>query len=207
MINIKIRHFFYPSNLLSILRLLLVIPVWIFLSEKSSTANILLLVTVAVAIISDWLDGYLARLLDQKTELGKILDPLADKVLMVAGLAGFVVYREFPLLLVLILGYRDLVILIGGIYLSGKIKGVPEALFWGKANTCVVSITGFVFLLLPDWIGTQVLIYLSYLSIAISGVDYLLFACRTVNLRKSMQSIVILLLLIPALILVYLFQN
>ncbi len=73
---------FNASNSLSFLRLLLVIPAWIAFSNFDKTSRYTVAAIGIFAAITDILDGYLARKLNQITEFGKIIDPLADKVLV-----------------------------------------------------------------------------------------------------------------------------
>jgi CDP-diacylglycerol--glycerol-3-phosphate 3-phosphatidyltransferase len=206
MADIKLKHFFWIPNLFSLIRFVLVVPIWILLQKSDQTSNILLLAIVGFAILSDWLDGFFARVLDQKSDLGRLLDPLADKFLMVAGLVGFVIYREFPLALLLLLAYRDFLIAIGGILIARKSGEITESNFWGKANTTVVSVAGFFFLLIPDWIGTQVLLVLSYISILISGTSYLLAGTRKLAVRKSILPPLMIACGIPVVLILYFFR-
>src|SRR5512139_694870 len=81
---------FNVSNSLSFLRLLLVIPAWIAFNNFDQTSRYIVAGIGIFAAITDILDGYLARKLNQITEFGKIIDPLADKVLVI-----FVVFNLF----------------------------------------------------------------------------------------------------------------
>ena len=200
MIEIRFRHFFYIANLLSLLRLVLVIPIYLLLPKQDSTSNLILLGLVGIAILSDWLDGFFARLLNQQTDLGRILDPLADKILIILSLLGFVIFRGFPLTLMILLAYRDLVILIGGIIITKKTGQLTESNIFGKANTLIIAITIFIFLISPDWWGTTALFYLSYISIIISGCSYLLFAFRSMRINTSVRAVMFILAALPVIL-------
>lgn len=206
MTDIKLKHFLWLPNLFSLIRFVLVIPIWMLLQKGDQTSNIILLAVVGFAILSDWLDGFFARVLNQKSDLGRLLDPLADKFLMVAGLVGFVIYREFPLALLLLLAYRDFLIAIGGILIARKTGEIVESNFWGKANTTVVSIAGFFFLLIPDWIGVEVLLVLSYISILISGTSYLVDGTRKLGVRKSILPFIMIACGLPVVLILYFFR-
>jgi len=146
------RHFLLPPNLLSLLRVALVWPVVLCLKADTPRANLILAGLVVVMTLTDFMDGWLSRRLHQVTELGKLLDPLADKIAMVAGLAALIVYRKFPLPLVVVLVYRDLVILVMGLWMARKDQ-VPESNWWGKWNTGIVSFAAFLFILgVKNWI-------------------------------------------------------
>lgn len=64
----------------------------------------------AAASLTDYIDGYLARRLSVDSELGQWLDPLADKILVGAGLATLVVYRSFPLWASLVIAVREVIV-------------------------------------------------------------------------------------------------
>lgn len=203
MIEIKFRHFFYLSNLFSILRFFLLIPIHYYLARQGSFANIMVLAAIFVAAISDFLDGFLARRLNQKTDLGRILDPLADKVVIAGGMIGLVIHRDFPVVLVLFLIYRDLIILTGGLILTRKFGFVTESNIYGKTNTLVVSTTAFLFIVLPQWWFTIGLIVLSYIMVLVSGLSYLFKGFRLLRPSLPARIVVLGLLAIPAILLFY----
>jgi CDP-diacylglycerol--glycerol-3-phosphate 3-phosphatidyltransferase len=173
------------------------------LPRQDSASNLILLGLIGIAIASDWLDGFFARKLNQQTDLGRILDPLADKILIVLGLLGFVIFRGFPLALVILLAYRDLVILIGGIIITKKTGRLTESNIFGKGNTLIISLAGFIFLISPDWWGTSALFYLSYISIIISGCSYLLFAFRSLRINISVRTMMFILAALPVILVLY----
>ncbi len=77
------------------------------------------------AAISDGLDGLLARLLNQRTKLGGVLDPIADKVLIFAALVSLVLQSRLPLWLLLIIVFRDLLMVVGAIVVRLKNLEIP----------------------------------------------------------------------------------
>lgn len=104
-------------NAITILRLLLV-PVfaWLYLEERSFSA----MVVFAAAATSDGIDGLLARILDQRTRLGAILDPIADKILVATALVLLVFSETLPLWLLVAALLRDIVV--GGLGLGSKLR-------------------------------------------------------------------------------------
>jgi cardiolipin synthase len=102
-------------NLLSAIRILL-IPVFVvlILDDDSQLAGMLLL---GVVQSTDWIDGHLARRLNQVSEVGKLLDPLADRLAMGAALITFVVVDALPLWTALTVLVRDGLVLGAAIYL------------------------------------------------------------------------------------------
>jgi cardiolipin synthase len=102
-------------NLLSAIRILL-IPLFVFLIVRrgTETAGMLLL---AAVVSTDWVDGYIARRTGQVTELGKLLDPLADRLALAAALIAFVVRDALPLWAALSVLVRDALVLGVAVYL------------------------------------------------------------------------------------------
>lgn len=102
-------------NLISLGRIL-VIPlfVWLILREGTEAAGILLFSAVAA---TDWVDGLIARRTGQVSELGKVLDPTADRLAIAAGLIALAVRGAFPLWAALLILVRDAAILAVGVVL------------------------------------------------------------------------------------------
>ena len=99
-------------NLLSCLRLLLVIPfVYFFYHQHFQAATIIFV----IAAFTDALDGYLARVLKCQTQFGLIIDPLADKILIVSCFLLFGTFGLLPWALILLILSRDLAIILGAI--------------------------------------------------------------------------------------------
>jgi cardiolipin synthase (CMP-forming) len=98
-------------NVLSLARIVFV-PLFIYLlMSPSQEAKIWALVVFAVVSITDLLDGWSARKLNQETEFGKFIDPLADKLLVISTLIAFLILDKFiPLWMVIIIVGRDIMI-------------------------------------------------------------------------------------------------
>ena len=90
------------------------------------------LALLRLAGITDWLDGYFARRLNQVTQTGLILDPLADKVLAAGLVLLLIFYRDFPIWLASVIVGRDLLLLLAGLILMRKSDSVPSSNLTGK---------------------------------------------------------------------------
>lgn len=99
-------------NALTVLRLLLALPLALLLLERDHPAA---LVVVAIAGITDALDGFLARRLDARTQLGALLDPVADKTLVTVSFLCFAATALIPWWVALAILARDLVIVAGAL--------------------------------------------------------------------------------------------
>jgi cardiolipin synthase len=124
---------FTIPNLLSFLRILL-IPVFVVLivHPATTTAGLLLFSLVAA---TDWVDGLVARRTGQVTELGKVLDPVADRLAIAAGLIALVVRGAFPVWAAVLILARDVAILVvGAVLLAGRHVRI-DVRFIGKIAT------------------------------------------------------------------------
>ena len=132
-------------NLLSLLRLLGV-PLFVYLL-LGPHADLAALGVLMFAGFSDWLDGRLARAWHQESRLGELLDPLADRLYIVATLAAFVVRDVIPWQLAAVLVGRDVVLALCLPVLRYHGYGPPPVHFLGKAATFNL-LYAFPFLLL-----------------------------------------------------------
>lgn len=119
-------------NILSTLRLLLV-PVFFLLILGHQDA--LAVLVMAVASITDYLDGYLARKLNQVTRLGQLLDPAADRLYILAALVGLVLVGYVPVWFAVILIVRDVMLMATYPLLSQRGFGPLPVHRLGKAGT------------------------------------------------------------------------
>ena len=160
-------------NLITLGRLLCVpLAIWLILGERYGLA---FWVFVAAGV-SDALDGWIAKRWNQRTPLGALLDPIADKALLAAvyitlGFAG-----ELPHWLVILVVLRDLLI-VGGYLLSHGVNA-PEPLFISKVNTLVqIALIGFVLARLglgvDEELVTSFLIAAAGVTTVWSGLSYL----------------------------------
>ncbi|MBI4041288.1 MAG: CDP-alcohol phosphatidyltransferase family protein [Deltaproteobacteria bacterium] len=121
------------ANFISFFRLMLSVGViWGLRAQHFGWVSVML----GVSAVSDFLDGYLARRLGQVTQLGVLLDPLADKILVMAGLIYFAVYREISVWFVLSVFFRDISGLMGVLALGFfKKKAIVSSLMVGKISS------------------------------------------------------------------------
>ena len=169
----RISHL--PMNLptwITVSRLLGVPLLLVLLYYPTNQNRWIALVIFLIAAGTDWLDGYLARRLNQVTDLGKFLDPLVDKLLVLAPLLSLIELQQVPAWGVFLILARELTIA-GWRVNQTKISG---ANIWGKLKT-VTQIAAIALLIAPlasSW--TIVSLTAFWLSVAltlISGAIYL----------------------------------
>lgn len=119
-------------NLLSLLRLALV-PVFLVLILNGR--NFEAIIVLAVASITDYLDGYFARKLKQETRIGQLLDPAADRLYIFATLIGLAIVGYIPLWLTVVVIARDVILLFTYPILASRGYGPLPVHYLGKAGT------------------------------------------------------------------------
>ncbi len=154
---------------------LIAVPVLLYglqSNEQGATARWICLGVFLLASLTDWLDGYIARRFDQVTDLGKFLDPLVDKLLILCPLIALVGLQQIPAWTVAMLLVRELAIS-GWRVQQSQISG---ANLWGKAKT-VSQIIAVALLIAPISQAWDVVTLSSYgLAVVltlVSGIIYL----------------------------------
>lgn len=173
--NTKKEIIFNLPNSLTALRLILAPIFMILLLNNKYVAAF---VVVLIASITDFLDGQIAKRFNMQTNLGRILDPIADKILIFFAILALLIKFSFPLWIGIIILSRDIIILLGGLLFFHKKKQeflVPN--IFGKVSTLfqlttvavyiVASVKGYYAL----WI--DVLMYLTVTITLISGIIYI----------------------------------
>lgn len=168
------------ATYLTLLRILLV-PVLIsaiaYHDKSSDLMRYSALAVFTLGCLTDAVDGYVARAFKQKTSLGTLLDPLADKLLLVSAFLSIAIQPAFdlkpPLWIVILVISRDVLIVIGLLILfftTGKIEVSPNLL--GKTTTFFQMLT-VIFLLLQNSI-VPIFWYLTAVLTILSGAVYLI---------------------------------
>lgn len=179
-------------NILTIARVLMIIPFVILMQLESSPLFLLLaLIIFVVASLTDLLDGKIARKYNLVTNFGKLMDPLADKLLVMSAMLIFVEKEWAPAYVVIIILAREF--LVTSVRLLAANEGVVIAADrWGKIKT-VVQMTWIIVTMLWMYVGQSgildgkvgmdfpfyafsLIIILMYLSVAltvVSGLNYL----------------------------------
>ncbi|MAF83481.1 MAG: CDP-alcohol phosphatidyltransferase family protein [Gammaproteobacteria bacterium] len=164
-------------NLICVLRILLVAPIVIFLFDSNF---MLALVLIFIAGFSDGLDGFLAKHFDWRTRLGGLLDPLADKFLLVAVMLTLTSLDLVPLWLTCVVIGRDMVIVSGAMaynLLIGPVKPAPTII--SKINTMLQLL--YIILVIAqqvfEWLPMMAIILAGtgvFCASAVSGMDYVM---------------------------------
>lgn len=173
-------------NFLTLLRILLV-PVLVaaLLAADESPGDLLAAAVFAVASFTDAIDGWLARRHESITNFGKLMDPVADKLLIIAALLSLVALDRVAAWVAMVIIAREFTVTVAR--LAARAEGVViPANWWGKVKTAVQVLTIFLLILVdpaPLWLDG--LVYAMVAVTVISGVDYF-FGMRKL-LREAEQ--------------------
>ena len=164
-------------NMLTMSRFVL-IPLFLFLYLNDQ--SIAALCTLLVAGLTDFLDGYIARRRGQVTVTGSMLDPLADKLMMLSVIVALLIKSVLPLAAFAVMAFREIVMIIGSaIYYFRGLKTVSANLL-GKATTVIyyMAIT-LMFLEQPGGVP------LLWVGIALSFVASVIYFMKFKSLNRA----------------------
>ena len=176
------------ANVLTMIRILLV-PVFILFFYLDIPNNMIFALAVFIlASVTDWLDGMIARKYEMITDFGRFMDPIADKLLVLAGIVMLMSFdRIHPIVAIVLIG-REFIM--SGFRLVAATKGlVMAAGILGKLKTItqfvavsILLISGF----LPVWVRItgEALLYISLVFSVWSCVDYIAKNIGVLNLKN-----------------------
>jgi cardiolipin synthase len=135
-------------NLISVLRLA-GIPVflWLLLGEDRPLAAGILF---AVLGATDWIDGYIARRFDQGSEIGKILDPVSDRIMLIAGALGLIISGDVPIWVGVVVLAREALLSVVTLVLAAAGARRIDVQWVGKAGTLALMFALPLFVLVAE---------------------------------------------------------
>ena len=168
------RYFIFIPNLLSIVRIGLVYPILNNISLGNFQLGIMFFI---IAAITDAVDGFLARKMNWKTNLGKILDPVADKLLLSGTIFILWLNAYIPFYIFVIFFSRDVLILVGAsIHMSVIESEVPLPNILGKITTAFQIVYIFLILTFQSYSVEISLILLDVLIISVTILSLMVYA-------------------------------
>ncbi len=156
------------ANQITVLRIAL-IPVWLLLAYRGLAVPAL--IVYIIACLSDLADGYIARHYHQVTNFGKFMDPLADKMLVLAAMCYFVEKGQIPGWVVAIVLFREFAV--SGLRLiAAERQRVIAAAWSGKIKTAVTMIALGWMTVFPSPVGDGICSGLILVTTVYSGIEY-----------------------------------
>jgi CDP-diacylglycerol--glycerol-3-phosphate 3-phosphatidyltransferase len=173
-------------NVLTVLRIMLVPVLVVALLGNTPAGDVLAAIVFALASLTDFVDGYLARTRDSVTTFGKLMDPLADKLLIVGALLCLVSLNRLEAWVAMVIIARELAVTMLRVN-AGQSGTVIEASMFGKVKTCIqiAAILAVIAVHPPSPVWVSVLVYLMVLVTVLSGLDYFRRATRPASSDAS----------------------
>jgi CDP-diacylglycerol--glycerol-3-phosphate 3-phosphatidyltransferase len=159
-------------NVLTVVRILLVPVLVVALLGETEHGDLLAAIVFAAASLTDAIDGYLARSRNSITTFGKLMDPIADKLLVIAALFALVSLGRLEAWIAMVIVTRELAVTVTR--MAANAQGVVVAAAgWGKLKT-IVQVAAIFFLIAydPTPVWVDALVYAAVAITVISGVDY-----------------------------------
>jgi cardiolipin synthase len=170
-----IKEVFYIPNLLSILRFILIFPTAYLMSKGIDTYKTAIIILFVVIWVTDLLDGYTARKFNKVSELGKIIDPIADKAAVITfSVIIFLVGGIYTWFFIIIVA-RDILILLFGLLLRAKYHLTLMSDYIGKITVTIIGIILLLSVINSELLNNQLrfVYYISVLFIIFSLLSYL----------------------------------
>ncbi len=160
-------------NILTVIRILLVPVLVVALLEKTGGGDLLAAIVFAVASVTDAIDGYLARSRNWVTTFGKLMDPIADKLLIIAALIALVSLSRLPAWVAMVIIAREFAVTVLRAAAGTQQGVVISASSFGKVKTATQVAMVMVLIAVDEhhaWVDA--LVYLTVVITVLSGADY-----------------------------------
>lgn len=166
-------------NILTIIRIILIpLFVWLFFTDIPHNLDFALIVFITAGM-TDVLDGYIARKYHLESDLGKVLDPLADKMMLLSVLICLASTDLIPLWVVLIVMLKEMVMIYGGIYLYfSKVQIIIPSNKYGKVGTLLFYFAIFLVLAKFNALLTKLSLYAAVILAIIAFANYFKIALQ-----------------------------
>jgi CDP-diacylglycerol--glycerol-3-phosphate 3-phosphatidyltransferase len=176
-------------NVLTLLRILLVPVLVVALLDGTANGDLLAAIVFALASATDAMDGYLARSRNAITTFGKLMDPIADKLLIIAALVALVSQDRLAAWVAMVIIARELTVTITRMQATQQ-GVVIAANGWGKAKTIVQVAAIFCVIVAgvptPAWVDG--LVYGAVAITIVSGIDYFFGLRRVLREAEARQA-------------------
>jgi CDP-diacylglycerol---glycerol-3-phosphate 3-phosphatidyltransferase len=160
-------------NVLTVIRILLVPVLVVALLDRTGGGDLLAAIVFAAATLTDAIDGYLARSRNWVTTFGKLMDPIADKLLIVAALVALVSLNRLDAWVAMVIIAREFAVTVLRVAAGAQQGIVISASALGKLKTAIQVVMVMVLIAVhgrPLWVS--LLVYATVAVTVISGADY-----------------------------------
>ncbi len=171
-------------NVLTVIRILLVPVLVVALLDKTGGGDLLAAIVFAVASLTDAIDGYLARSRNSVTTFGKLMDPIADKLLIIAALVALVSLGRLQAWVAMVIIAREFAVTVLRVAVGAQQHVVISASPLGKLKTATQVVMVMLLIAVhgrPLWLS--LVVYATVLITVLSGADYFFGLRRSLSRR------------------------
>jgi cardiolipin synthase len=175
--NISFNQVYSIPNILCYIRIILIpIFIYVYANAKNEVDYYLAAAIIFLSGVTDFCDGFIARKFNQVTELGKLIDPIADKLTQAAIIVALIFKFNWIFFFVILFLIKELSMLINGVILLKKGKKLDGAMWFGKVSTAVFYFSTFIIILFPmlDLVFVNILMIISAFFMALSFIMYMI---------------------------------
>lgn len=175
--NISFNQVYSIPNVLCYIRIILIpIFIYVYANAKNEVDYYLAAAIIFLSGVTDFCDGFIARKFNQVTELGKLIDPIADKLTQAAIIVALIFKFNWIFFFVILFLIKELSMLINGVILLKKGKKLDGAMWFGKVSTAVFYFSTFIIILFPmlDLVVVNILMIISAFFMALSFIMYMI---------------------------------
>jgi len=160
------------------------VPIFIYVFFSPMKNNIAIsFAIVLLAGFTDVLDGYIARKYNLVTKIGIVLDPFADKLMLLTVLVSMTIKGMLPLWIIVVVALKESVLLIGALILHKNHEIVVPANFYGKAATA-----SFYIAIISVAFGTNLYLFFMILFVVLTMLALIIYANNFRKLRNEIKS-------------------
>ncbi len=179
--QLRARDLLLVPNILTLSRFALLFILAYLISLQDSRYTIYMLIVVATGIATDILDGFFARKLGQISDLGKVLDPVVDKICTGVLVLFLYVYSDFPLWAVILVLTRDITVLVASIFFLRKARVIATSNMIGRLAALSWGLVILVYII--DWRPIELpMLWIATAMVLLSAISY---GRRVVRLSTS----------------------
>lgn len=184
------REFFSVPNILSYVRLLLIpIFTYLFIHAEDTKDYYLIGFIIFLSAVTDLLDGWFARKFNQITELGKVIDPIADKLTQAAIVVCLLFRYPYMWILFILLVVKELFMGIIGLVLLKRGKKLDGAKWFGKLSTAVFYVAMGILITFPN-LPTEFVVFLMAITGIFLTISFILYIPEYIKLYKNREDAV-----------------
>lgn len=184
--KITLKEAFTIPNILCYIRLVLIpIFVYVYANAKEAKDYYLAGAIIFLSGLTDFCDGFIARRFNQVTELGKLIDPVADKLTQAAIIIALMFRFKWIFFLVVLFTIKELSMIINGIILLKKGKKLDGAMWFGKVSTAVFYLSTFIIILFPS-LDVSIINTLMIISAFFMALSFIMYMIEYIKMYKDL---------------------